>query len=119
MPAAARPRHAAPLAAPVSPAVRGGAAATAARARRRAGKRLDRPAHELDLADAGVEHVAEDRLRALVGHAAVAVRDGPEADAVDRGIGPAAVCASAARGPFANPAAGSAVSASLPISRLV
>src|SRR5262249_347077 len=62
------------------------AAATAAPARGRAGETLGRTVHQLDLTDARFEDVPERGLGALVGHAAVAVRDRPDADAADHGV---------------------------------
>jgi hypothetical protein len=59
---------------------------TTTRCLRRTSKRFDRRAHELDLADPGIDHIAQDRFGALVGHAAIAVRDRPDVHAVDNGI---------------------------------
>ncbi len=63
------------------------ASATAAAARRRAREALDRPAHQLDRADAGVHDVLQDSFRALISHQApVAVRDRADLDAVDERV---------------------------------
>ena len=57
-----------------------------ARPTRRAGKALDRPAHQLDRADAGVDDVLERRFGALIRHAAIAVGDRADLHAVDQRV---------------------------------
>src|SRR4029453_9607613 len=52
------------------------------------GEALCRSAHQLNLTDAGLHDVFEDRFRALIRHAAIAVRDRADVDAVDDGIRP-------------------------------
>ena len=42
---------------------------------------LDRPVHQLNRADAGIDHVLQGRLSALVGHRAVAIGDDSELNA--------------------------------------
>src|SRR5947209_135665 len=54
--------------------------------RQRAGKVLDRSAHQFDRADPGVDDVLQRRLSALIRHAAIAVRDRPDLHAVDQRV---------------------------------
>src|SRR4026207_2101626 len=78
-PAGASPPPRAPPARPPPPARAPAARATGGRRGRRAtGEVLDRPVHQLNRADAGIDHVLQGRLRALVCHRAVAVGDDSE-----------------------------------------
>ena len=98
----------------------GPAPAAAATLRRRDPRvALDRPAHQLDGADARVEDVAERRLGALIGHAAIAVGDGADLHALDLRVG--LPCAKAVKKslPPSTVAAGTLARASFPNSRLL